>query len=175
MCVLWSLCPPPPPTLVLKSIPNNRLGIFPEIWIHLIARPLVLDSICPLWFSIKSTSWYPVINDTRAVVLKHPKQPVARSAETEVKMMSGGSHGGSRRHGSTVLQPRQMITGWLGCDQEWETNDQRFSKRCAHGSQKIKITGREVARKWKRDWCPAVLKKWSPPSIKHLRISRGSE
>lgn len=67
------------------------------------------------------------------------------------KMMTGGSQGGSRRHdGITVLQPCQMRTGWLGCDQEWETNDQRFSKMCARGSQKIQITGREVAGNGRR-------------------------
>jgi hypothetical protein len=74
----------------------------------------------------------------RAVVLKHPKQPVAKLAEMEVKMVTGGSQGGSLRHGITVLQPLQMITGRMGCDQEWETNDQRFSKRCARGSRKSK-------------------------------------
>jgi hypothetical protein len=54
----------------------------------------------------------------RAVVLKHPKQPVAKLAEMEVKMVTGGSQGDSLRHGITVLQPLQMITGWMGCDQE---------------------------------------------------------
>jgi len=72
------------------------------------------------------------------VVLKHPKQPVAKPAETEVKMMIGGSQGGFLRHGITVLQPRQMITGRMGCDQEWEKNDQQFSKRCARSSRKSK-------------------------------------
>jgi hypothetical protein len=38
------------------------------------------------------------------VVLKHPKQPVTKPTETEVKMMTGGSQGDSLRHGITVLQ-----------------------------------------------------------------------
>jgi len=52
------------------------------------------------------------------MVLKHPKQTVAKPVETEVKMMTGSSQGGSLRHGITVLQPQQMITGRMGCDQE---------------------------------------------------------
>ncbi len=39
-CVCFEVCARrrPPPTLVLQSIPNNRLGNFPEIWIRLIAH-----------------------------------------------------------------------------------------------------------------------------------------
>jgi len=85
-----------------------------------------------------SKTTYPILKDTRAMVLKHPKQSVAKPAEMEVKMMTGDFQGYSLRHGITVLQPRQMIPGRMGCDQEWETNDKQFSKRCACGSQKSK-------------------------------------
>jgi hypothetical protein len=99
--------------LVLQSIPNNRLGNFPEIWIHLIAH----------WFWIPfarcgSQSKQPI--DTLFSMIrgpwfvKHPKQPVAKSAGTDVETMTGGSQGGSRRYGITVLQPCQTRNRLVG-------------------------------------------------------------
>jgi len=64
-CVCFEVCARRPPTLVLKYTPNNRLGNFPEIWIHLIAH----------WFWIPfahcgSQSKEPV--DTRFSMIRGP-------------------------------------------------------------------------------------------------------